>query len=402
MNAVSQTSAGTRVERPASLRGLSELVKDSAGSVLVRGAGTKQQWGGRVRDPDLVVDTTAMSGVLTYNPADLTASVLAGTPLRDLQEHVAEHGQWLALDPPSAEHGATVGGLVATGDSGPARLRYGGPRDLVIGTTVVLADGTVARSGGHVIKNVAGYDLAKVLNGSLGSLAILAEVVVRLHPRPVTTATTAAPTDARTARALTLALMAGPLEPTAMEWLSNAESGEGELLVRMDGASGPVAQASERLVAVLAEHGVTGTTLATDEADHAWRGHRYAVTAAGDDTVVRVCGLPSELDELTEVLDRLTRATDVTATTCSQSGLGLHTVLLRGGTAADHADVLAGVREHAGRLGSSVLLRERSDALDPLVDALGPPPATTPLLRRLKDQFDPDARLAPGRFAGWY
>ena len=127
-----------RVERPTGLAEAQALVQDTAGSLLFRGAGTKQQWGGRVVDPDVVVDTTAMSGVLTYNPADLTASVLAGTPLVELQDHVAEHGQWLAVDPPTAQAGATIGGLLAAGDSGPARQRYGGIRDLVIGTTLVL------------------------------------------------------------------------------------------------------------------------------------------------------------------------------------------------------------------------------------------------------------------------
>ncbi|MBC7561255.1 MAG: FAD-binding oxidoreductase, partial [Dermatophilaceae bacterium] len=154
-----------RVERPATTGEAAQLLGETAGSVLFRGGGTKLDWAGRVRDPDLVVDTTRLRGMLTHNPADLTASVRAGTTLTELQEHLAGDGQWLALDPPTAGRGATVGGLLAAGDSGPSRLRYGALRDLVIGVTLVLADGTVARSGGHVIKNVAGYDLAKLVHG---------------------------------------------------------------------------------------------------------------------------------------------------------------------------------------------------------------------------------------------
>ncbi|MCY7343594.1 MAG: FAD-binding oxidoreductase, partial [Pseudonocardia sp.] len=198
------------VARPATVAETAAVLGDSAGTVLVRGGGTKLDWAGRVPDPDLVLDTTGLTGVLTHNPGDMTASVRAGSTLTALQEHLAASGQWLALDPPDA--GATLGGLLAAGDSGPSRLRYGGLRDHVIGVTLVLADGTVARSGGHVIKNVAGYDLAKLMYGSLGSLAVVAEVVLRLHPRPAASLTITGPADAAHATAAVLALAASPLE----------------------------------------------------------------------------------------------------------------------------------------------------------------------------------------------
>ncbi|MDQ3103832.1 MAG: FAD-binding oxidoreductase, partial [Actinomycetota bacterium] len=200
-----ETAASGRVEAPGTLTEVSALLGGTTGTLLVRGAATKLDWAGRVTDPDLVVDTAALQGMLTHNPADMTASVRAGTPLQVLQETLAEEGQWLALDPPSASVGATVGGLLAAGDSGPSRLRYGGLRDLVIGVTLVLADGTLARAGSHVIKNVAGYDLSKLVHGSLGSLAVIAEVIVRLHPRPPASATAVGPADAAQATAATLA-----------------------------------------------------------------------------------------------------------------------------------------------------------------------------------------------------
>ncbi|MGB7449330.1 MAG: FAD-binding oxidoreductase, partial [Ornithinimicrobium sp.] len=178
-----------RTLRPSDLAETVDALRASSGSVLVKGAGTKQGWAGAVRDPDLVIETTGMDQVITHNPADMTVSVQAGLPLRQLQEHVASDGQWVALDPASASAGATIGGLLAAGDSGPSRQKYGGLRDLVIGVTVVLADGSVGRSGGHVIKNVAGYDLAKLMHGSLGSLALIGEVVLRLHPMPASRVT---------------------------------------------------------------------------------------------------------------------------------------------------------------------------------------------------------------------
>ena len=141
---------------------------------------------------DAVLDTTGLTGVIAHNPGDMTVAVRAGTPLRRAAAtswpRTAQH---VALDAARVADGATVGGLLATGDAGPSALVHGSLRDLVIGVTLVLADGTVARSGGHVIKNVAGYDLAKLVHGSYGTLAVVAEVVLRLHPVPERRATLA-------------------------------------------------------------------------------------------------------------------------------------------------------------------------------------------------------------------
>ena len=178
----SPSPASSTVQRPTSVDEAAKVLRDSRGSVLFRGAGTKMSWAGRPEDPDLVLETGGLDRLLDHNPADMTASAQAGMPLRALQDRLAEAGQWLALDPPTEPDGATLGGLLATGESGPRRLRYGALRDLVIGVTLVLPDGTVARAGGHVIKNVAGYDLSKLMYGSLGTLGLIAEVVLRLHP----------------------------------------------------------------------------------------------------------------------------------------------------------------------------------------------------------------------------
>src|SRR4051812_18748361 len=216
---VMDNSTTLDVERPGSVAEAAELLRGTRGPLLFRGAGTKQGWGGHVVEQALVVETAGLSRLLAYNPADMTVAVEAGMALRDLQETLGEKGQWLALDPPSAAAGATVGGLLSTGDSGPRRLRYGAMRDLVIGVTLVLPDGTVAHGGGSVIKNVAGYDLPKLLYGSLGTLGLVAEVVLRLHPRPETSATVTVATPADRAGELALRLLASPLEPSALDWV---------------------------------------------------------------------------------------------------------------------------------------------------------------------------------------
>src|SRR5205823_636856 len=148
------------VAAPASTEEAAEVMRDAAArghAVLVRGAGTKQDWGSPPRRVDLILDTSRLTGVVEHAAGDLIAVVRAGTPLSELQDKLAPAGQQLALDEPLP--GATVGGTVAVNTSGPRRMLYGTVRDLLIGITVVRADGVVAKAGGKVVKNVAGYDL---------------------------------------------------------------------------------------------------------------------------------------------------------------------------------------------------------------------------------------------------
>ncbi|MGB8202190.1 MAG: FAD-binding oxidoreductase, partial [Pseudonocardiaceae bacterium] len=151
--------------------------------VVARGTGTRLSWGASPTAVDLIVDTSRMSAVLAHVAGDLVVTVQAGLRMAELQDALAPHRQRLALEC-SDILGGTVGGTIATATSGPLRYRYGSVRDLLIGITVVLADGTVTRSGGTVVKNVAGYDLGKLYTGSLGTLGVITEAVFRLHPLP--------------------------------------------------------------------------------------------------------------------------------------------------------------------------------------------------------------------------
>jgi glycolate oxidase FAD binding subunit len=386
---------GTRTERPRTVADAAALLAGTDETVLLRGAGTQLDWAGRV-EPGMVLDTAELTGVLTYEPADMTTSVRAGTPLTALQEHLADNGQWVALDPPTAAAGATVGGLLAAGDAGPSRLRYGGLREHVIGVTLVLADGTIARSGGHVIKNVAGYDMAKLVYGSLGSLAMVAEVVLRVHPRPAATVTAAGPADVGPATAAVLDLMAGPQEPAAVEWIRNRDGGR--LLVRFDGPPGVVEAAHEQLAARLRGSPTELEVLSDEAAAREWSAHAELVAGADTETVLRVCGLPTDLPALAaDVAD-----TGVEHRIVSSVALGVHTVAFSGPDPLGHAAAVEQVRKRASARGDSVLLRHRQSAVDSGLEVLGPPPSTVAVLRRIKAEFDPSGRLGPGRFAPWY
>src|SRR6266567_5120240 len=152
-------------------------------TVLARGAGWHMNLGGLPEHIDIVLSTHRLTRILEHEAPDMTCQVEAGITLASLQAQLAEKGQRLSLDPPGKEQ-ITLGGLLATNASGPKRLRYGTARDLVIGLRVVQANGDIARSGGRVVKNVAGYDLNKLYIGSMSTLGIISEVNLKLHPLP--------------------------------------------------------------------------------------------------------------------------------------------------------------------------------------------------------------------------
>jgi glycolate oxidase FAD binding subunit len=380
--------------RPTDLRSLRDAVLDTAGTIGIAGAGTAAGWAGTLAPVDAVLDTTGLTGVITHNPGDMTVSLRAGTPLRQLQEELAPHGQHLSFDAARVADGATVGGLIATADAGPAALVFGSLRDLVIGVTIVLADGTVARSGGHVIKNVAGYDLAKLLHGSYGTLGVLAEVVLRLHPAPKRTATLAIHCSLDEAAEHAATVLGGPYEPAAMEWIS-----DGTLLIRIEGTEEALDARLQRLRTALG----TGELLdpeppppderrvrriGTDESaarrNEAWERHASLVRGAPGLATMRIGVRPSRLPGVLADLPAETIAAGL--------GTGVATVSL-----PPDAVEAAHARVHAA--GGTSVLRSRPPQVD--VPAWGPPPSAIAVLRAVKAELDPQGRFGPGRFDDW-
>jgi glycolate oxidase FAD binding subunit len=377
------------IVKPTSLAEAREALLDSAGPVAVVGAGTAASWAGHLGPVETELSTTGLRGVVTHNPGDMTVAVRAGTPLRELQEELAPHGQHVAFDAARVAEGATVGGLVATADAGPSALVHGSLRDLVIGTTTLLSDGAVVRSGGHVIKNVAGFDVSKLLHGSYGTLGVLCDVVLRLHPVPGAVGTVAVACDVPEAARLAREVLSSQLEPTAVEWLSS-----GRLLVRIDSTAEALPARLERLTALIGGRIVDDRDLRPDSddsdgssvtgGDH-WSEHAALTRGTAGEAVLRIGAKPSLLPGL---LGRLPVGT-VTA----GLGTGVATVSLPvGEVAAAHTTV------HAA--GGTSVLRTRP-VTGPDVPAWGPPPSALAVLRAVKQQFDPHSRLGPGRFDPW-
>jgi glycolate oxidase FAD binding subunit len=330
--------------------------------VRFRGGGTKHAWPPPPPDGTLELATSGLDSILEHNAGDLTAVLEAGAPLAEAQAVFAKEGQMLALDPPDG--GATVGGVVASGDTGPLRGRYGGPRDLVVGMRVALSDGTLAKSGGKVIKNVAGYDIAKLFAGSFGTLGAIVELSVRLHPIAPATATAVGHggDPEELARGMA-AVSRSPLEHHGLDvrW----SGGSGSVLIRFAGATPrPQAVAAERL---LREEGLA-TEIEDD--DRLWDEQRAGQRGA---LVVKVSALPTRLPDLLRAADELGAAVVGRAT------LGLWWLRFDEPQAS-----------HVERLRRDFLARveDRPAGLD--VDPAGPlEPATRALMQRVKDRFDP-------------
>jgi glycolate oxidase FAD binding subunit len=289
-----------------------------------------------------------------------------------------------------------VGGLLATGDAGPRRLAYGSLRELVIGATMVFPDGAIAKSGGHVIKNVAGYDLAKLCHGSLGTLGVVAELVLRVHPLPQTSRTVMVrDVDAAAAQRLTWTLTRSAIEPTAVEWCEP----EQVLAVRFDGtadgAAARAAAARSMLTGRLAE-------LDAGEAHSFWESHAARIVAEPGDTVLRAATRPGIDPGLVGALSAWADRAGVKALLTCSPATGAYTVRVTGGDAKAHAELVKHWRASVEAVGGFVMLRRRRPGVDAMVESWGRAPGSVEVMRRVKGNFDPENRFAPGRFAPWF
>ena len=373
------------------ISGVLRFANDRDLAVAPRGGGTSMSLGNPPRHLDLVLGTTRMNEVVEHVPGDQVVRVQSGIRFADLQERLADSDQMLGVDPPEAGEGATVGGLVAANSSGPRRYRYGTIRDLIIGITVVLADGTVAKAGGKVVKNVAGYDLSKLFTGSLGTLGVIAECNFRLHPRPETQRTVAVDLpDTASAGAASQAILHAQIVPSAVELLWDDEMRR--LTVLIEGIPSGVEAQAEATAHILRGFGEVRTDEGATPSNP---------PGAGDDgAAVKISAPPAEL---TGVLDSTLGASSrlgVTPRITGHAGMGVTYVGLSGGDEGARAAVVEELREIWTRRGGSVIVREAPPDFKRRVEAWGPIGTRLDLSRRVKEKFDPRGILNPGRFVG--
>ena len=383
----------THVAAPASVEEAADVMRVAAEHgmrVVPRGAGTKTDWGAPPSDVDLVIDTSRLDRIVEHAAGDLVVKVQAGAAMARVQDALSAHGQQLALDEPVP--GSTVGGTLATATSGPRRLLYGTPRDLLIGVTVIRADGTTAHSGGKVVKNVAGYDLGKLFTGSYGTLGLIAEAAFRLHPlAPASQVVTWTANDARAAHEGVQAVVGSQLVPAAVE-VDLPEPGAAiTLAVLFEGIAEAVEARAEKAARLL------GAGSRSDRRPPPWWGRH---PAGPDGVLIKVAAEISALSRVLGAVDRAATEAGVSPAVRGSAGTGVLQVGLApttDGRAA--ATFVIELRRALGPDDASAVVLHAPRAVRAAVDVWGPVRALA-LMRRVKDQFDPEHRLAPGRFVG--
>jgi glycolate dehydrogenase FAD-binding subunit len=371
---------------PSSADDLSETIADLARerqSLVIRGAGTKLEWGRPPEAADVLLSTTRLNQVVAHRHGDLTVTVQTGASLADVNRQLATRRQWIPLDPPFGDR-ATIGGIVATNDSGPRRHRYGAPRDLIIGVEFVRADGKPAKGGGIVVKNVAGYDLPRLMTGSFGSLAVMTTATFKLFPLAPSSATVVAELDdPASLGTIVQKLLGSHLTPTALEF----ETPPLRLMVRFESIEAAVEQQSEHASELLRECGFASKTFQTTEEAAAWDRHGSSVFH-GDGAVVKITTLPTDLPGILAKL--------AGRPTAGAAGVGVFSVRVDGNLDAQ-ASVVGEVRSHLAPGRGSAVVRRGSRELRKRIDAWGPMGDGLALMRAVKQQFDPAGLLNPGR-----
>jgi glycolate oxidase FAD binding subunit len=384
-------SPGSNDEAAALMRAAAE--HDLA--VVPRGGGSRLGWGVPPSRCDLLVDMTRMNAVTEHASGDLVARVQAGARMGDVADLLAAAGQEIALDVPT---GATAGGVVASGLAGPRRLRYGSPRDLLIGITVVRADGTLARSGGKVVKNVAGYDLGKLFAGSAGTLGLITEVTFRLHPLPAARAFLTAEYAAVPAACDAVASAANsPLTASAVELSRPSPGGPLRVAVLLEGSADGVAARAQQMADLLGSAKPESPAAVSDAAPAWWPGPPAPTPPGG--TLVRVSFWVSALGQVLDAADEAAREAGIAPPVAGSAGAGvLYVSCPPGEPGARYTVALRGSLNH-GR-GSVAVLTAPAEVRAALAGhggMAGPVPGLS-LMRAVKNQFDPGHRMSPGRF----
>ena len=357
--------------------------------VVPRGGGTKLGWGNPPAGCDLVLSTARLNRILEHAWADMTVIVEAGCLVADLQKTLAQHQQRLALDPLWPER-ATIGGILSTNDSGTLRARYGSLRDLLIGITVALPDGTLAKSGGKVVKNVAGYDLAKLYTGALGTLGVIVQAIFRLHPLPRESKSLSFSGTPETLNQLLLAILASKLTFTGLQL--RAARGSAQLDIRFDGTA-PGIQAQVKQVQQIA-----GSLAPSDATTGAWTSHQALWDGAAPAVVAKFSVLPTSFAAVCALVERAAGAQSLAWKVAMQS-VGAGYARLEGSEPALR-NALLSLRDEAGRLGGTMVVLGCPVAVKRGLDVWGPTTDAQKLMIRIKQRFDPDGTLNPGRFLG--
>lgn len=394
---------------------LAEAARQDA-AVIPWGGGTAMAMGNVPRRYDVALDVTRLNAVVDHAPEDLTVVVQGGMRLSDLQDHLAKSGQYLPFDPSQPET-ATIGGILASNAGGPSRHAYGWPRDWTLGLRVALADGSVTKTGGRVVKNVAGYDMTKLYLGSFGTLGVIVEAAFKVTVLPESRATLAAffrghGAACKAALALhqrNLAIesleIAGPGPIDLFEGTGVRQKGWA-LLVGAAGVPAAVERSLREAAQLASDNGAASTErLDGEEAERLWRNVRafIALPANGDGLLTRAALLPSQTDAFLDEVDALAARHRVKGQSVAHAGTGSVYSLWQAGKRSlseRGQSLVAELRAAAWEWDAPLVVERCPAAFKDQIDVWGEPRGDFPLMRNIKGQLDPNGVLSPGRFLG--
>lgn len=376
-----QLAAGLRIANEAGL------------AVIPRGGGTKLSWGNRPSRADVILSTARLNKILEHAWADLTVTVEAGCTIQALQETLAQHGQRLALDPLWPER-VTVGGILSTNDSGAMRLRFGALRDLIIGITIALPDGTLASSGGKVVKNVAGYDLPKLATGAFGTLGVITRAVFRLHPLPrhMRSFSISSAANSDEAQRLVLAIQDSKLAHVALQSHFSAETPP-SIEILFEGTKAGIEAQAAHLRSLCSSEQIA------EAAPAVWNARQdlWSFSNSEETAIAKISTLPTDLARTVELVRRTGDSAHLRwKSLMYATGLGW---LRLEGRPDNLQRALATLRADFEKMGGSLILLHRPTTL-PAFDAWGTPGDSLILMKAVKHQLDPRSTLNPGRFLG--
>jgi glycolate oxidase FAD binding subunit len=381
-------------------------------SLLPRGGGSRINVGGLPERIDVLLETGRLTRLLEHEAPDLTCHVEAGLTLAALQAQLATKGQQLALDPPDAQQ-ATLGGLLASNASGPKRLRYGSARDLVIGLQVVQANGEVARSGGRVVKNVAGYDLNKLYIGSLGTLGVIVEANFKLQPLPIAERTLLLTyTTAADAMQTVTAVLGSLIAPSAMELVDpgaasdmsdffgiNLPTNGYTLALDFEGSAATIDRQLDETRLLARKHGaLMGDDLDGEAQTRFWEAVREHMQGS---ITCKVAILVTQVEPYLAKVTQVCRQQNLESATIAHAGNGILYIELRPSDATRRiVEAINTLRQYAQETRGSLVVEHCPVELKRLIDVWGKPGSDFYLMQRLKKQFDPKGTFVRGRFVG--
>ncbi len=386
--------APSKVVSPGTAAELAKALQycSSAGlAVVPRGGGSKLGLGNRPEKADVILSTERLNRVVEHVWGDMTAIVEAGCTIDSLQRAIQPHRQRLAIDPLWPEK-TTVGGLLATAESGTLRIRYGAVRDLVLGVEVALPDGSLIKAGGKVVKNVAGYDLTKLMIGSLGTLGVITRAAFRLHPIPAGTASySITVAGAVEASKIVLAILGSYAIYTGLQ-VRTDRADRVTLDVRFEGIPESLQDQHEKLAQLAAGHEIVASS------DDVWNARRQLYSGAGSSVVCKCSVLPAQIGSLCDSIFRQVNATETKATIVAQ-GTGLAEVRLDAALPSRRKAV-DGLRSEVDRLEGTLVVEQCPVPMKESLDVWGTLQDAVPLMQQIKAKFDPARTLNPGRFVG--